>query len=121
MKLDIRAILNLYFDFYGLLLTEKQQQIFKLYYEDDLSLAEIAAETQVTRQAVHDILQRAEKQLQHYETKLSLVKKFLEQKEKITQAYELLQNSNNTENIEKACDILKSVILTEDISLPEIL
>lgn len=115
--MEMRTVLNIYFDFYGQLLTEKQQQVFKLYYEDDLSLAEIADEMQVTRQAVHDILQRSEKQLQHYEEKLLLVDKFFRQKEKITVAYKLLENQEHSQNIEKACEILRNVVLGEEIGI----
>ena len=117
--MNTRTLLNIYYDFYGQLLTQKQQHIFKLYFEDDLSLAEIAQEIEVTRQAVHDILQRAEKQLHHYEDKLLLVEKYLFQKEKITQAYELLKQAGNPDNIEKARQILNSVIIAEETGLEE--
>lgn len=115
--MEQRTVLNLYFDFYGSLLTNKQQQIFKLYFEDDLSLAEIAEETQVTRQAVHDNLQRSEKQLLYFEKQLALAEKFLKQKNDIMQAYALLKNNSKSENIEKACLILQQVLLEENADL----
>ncbi|MDQ0191531.1 YlxM family DNA-binding protein [Alicyclobacillus cycloheptanicus] len=61
------------YDFYGALLTERQRQIVELYYFDDWSLAEIAAELCVTRQAVHDNLHRAALQLESYESALGLL------------------------------------------------
>lgn len=64
------------FDFYGALLTEKQQRCISMHYLDDLSLAEIADEFQVSRQAVHDILQRAEQTLAGYERKLRLAERY---------------------------------------------
>ena len=50
-------LVNLY-DYYGVLLTEKQQQYFENYYFDDLSLGEIAENDNVSRNAVHGQLKR---------------------------------------------------------------
>ena len=50
--------MGLLYDFYGVLLTRKQQRVFTCYYMNNLSLAEIAAEEGTSRQAVHDLLQR---------------------------------------------------------------
>lgn len=68
MKLDGLA-LSLLFDYYGDLLTEKQRTCFDLYYNQDLSLGEIAQETGVSRQGVHDSLLRAETALRTMEEK----------------------------------------------------
>ena len=51
------------YDFYGDLLTEKQQEVIELYYNEDLSLAEIASLSGITRQGVRDSIKRAEGQL----------------------------------------------------------
>ena len=58
MKHDALTMALLY-DYYGELLTEKQQTCFDLYYNQDLSLSEIAEDLGVTRQGVHDTLARA--------------------------------------------------------------
>ena len=50
--------MSLLFDFYGALLTERQQDVFQLYFGDDLSLGEIAEELRISRQAVYDTLRR---------------------------------------------------------------
>ncbi len=63
----------LLYDFYGKLLTPKQQEVMRLYYEEDLSLGEIAEELKITRQAVYDILKRSEQALEKYERKLGLL------------------------------------------------
>ena len=63
-------------DFYGNLLTDKQRDIMQLYYQEDLSLAEIAAEVGITRQGVRDNIVRAEKELLHFETSLGLWSRF---------------------------------------------
>lgn len=64
--------INVLFDFYGPLLTEKQQTFLKWYFHDDYSLGEIAAEFEISRQAVYEHLKRAEQVLEGYEQKLGL-------------------------------------------------
>ena len=63
-------------DFYGPLLTERQQELLRLSCEEDMSLAEIAQQEGVSRQGVHDILQRATQQLYQLEEKLGMLKRF---------------------------------------------
>lgn len=62
-------------DIYGCLLTEHQVEICRLYYEDDLSLQEIAENYQISRNAVFDNIKRVETLLEDYETKLGLIEK----------------------------------------------
>ncbi len=76
MKIDDITRQSLLYDFYGALLSERQKQVMGLYHEENLSLAEIADEFGISRQGVHDALQKAEKSLEVYEAKLGLVKKF---------------------------------------------
>lgn len=64
--------MNVLFDFYGPLLTEKQQTFLKCYFQDDYSLGEIAADFDISRQAVYEHLKRAEQALEDYESKLGL-------------------------------------------------
>lgn len=70
-------IMNLY-DYYYKLLTDKQQEYLSLYYCEDLSLAEIAQDLDVSRNAVYDNLKRAVNLLEEYEEKLHLLEKHLE-------------------------------------------
>ena len=63
-------------DFYGDMLTDKQRDVVELYYNDDLSLAEIAAHSGITRQGVRDSIKRAEGQLLEYEERLHLAERF---------------------------------------------
>ena len=63
------------YDFYGDLLTPKQAQAIDLYYNEDLSLAEIAEPLEISRQGVRDQLTHAETQLTFYEDALGLLAK----------------------------------------------
>ncbi|MCQ2544994.1 MAG: YlxM family DNA-binding protein [Clostridia bacterium] len=76
MKIDDITRQSLLYDFYGALLTERQNEVMKLYHEENLSLAEIAGELDISRQGVHDALKKAEKSLKAYEEKLGLVDRF---------------------------------------------
>lgn len=67
---------SLLYDFYGQLLSKRQQEVMSLYYEENLSLSEIAEEFSISRQGVHDALKNAEKSLHQYEAKLGLVSRF---------------------------------------------
>lgn len=75
--------IGLLFDFYGEILTAKQQEAILLYYYDDLSLGEIAERLGISRQAVYDHLHRGEDILREYEKKLGLVAKYRRLKEEI--------------------------------------
>lgn len=68
--------ISLLLDFYGDLLTQKQREVIELYYNEDLSLAEIAEHSHITRQGVRDSIKRAENQLAEYEDALRLKVRF---------------------------------------------
>ena len=74
--MEERVLISLLLDFYGPLLTDKQRMSLQLHHEDDMSLGEIAEELGVSRQAVHDNLQRARHILNDYESKLHLVAQY---------------------------------------------
>ena len=67
---------SLLFDFYGELLKPSGRKAIDLYYNEDLSLSEIAAQTGITRQGVRDSIKRCEQQLFELEEKLGLFKRF---------------------------------------------
>jgi predicted DNA-binding protein YlxM (UPF0122 family) len=78
---DLRITVLL--DFYGDMLTDKQREVVEEYYNDDLSLAEIAEQKHITRQGVRDAIKRSEVQLIDMETRLGLVKRFKEVKDSL--------------------------------------
>ena len=66
----------LLYDFYGDVLTPRQKEFYDLYYNEDLSLAEIAENNGITRQGVRDVIVRAEAILTDLEDKTGLIKRF---------------------------------------------
>ncbi len=63
------------YDYYGGLLTEHQRQIYEALVYNDMSLAEIAGEHDISRQGVHDLIRRCDRQLNRYEEKLKLIER----------------------------------------------
>jgi len=97
-------------DFYGPLLTERQQEVLNLHYEQDWSLSEIASQFNITRQAVYDLLKRSERSLLEYEERLHLVKRFQDTQAQIEEVYRLLNSSQvDRDTIQKAVDLLRQV------------
>ncbi len=80
MKKD-PVLMSLLYDYYGGTLTEKQTEVYEAYHNADLSLSEIAENSGITRQGVHDLLSRAEQSLLSLEQKLGFVARFQQQKE----------------------------------------
>ena len=67
--------ISILLDYYGQMLTEKQREVAQLYYNEDLSLAEIAQFANITRQGVRDSIKRAEGTLLEMEERLGLARK----------------------------------------------
>lgn len=68
--------ISLLFDFYGELLSEKKREAASLYFNEDLSLSEIAQHMGITRQGVSDLIRRSESELYGFEDKLNLYSRF---------------------------------------------
>lgn len=77
MEIEKTNRMNALFEFYATLLTDKQMHYIELYYAEDYSLAEIAEEFQVSRQAVYDNIKRTEKILEDYEMKLHMYSDYI--------------------------------------------
>ena len=105
-------------DFYGKMLTEKQLSAIIMYYDDDLSLAEIAVQTGITRQGVRDCIKKGEAILLEMEEKLGLAEKFTRLREgmdEIRAAAEDIreQNSRGMVNVVIA-DAVKTIVRVSD-------
>ena len=72
---------NSLFDIYGKLLTEKEQESFKDYYQEDLSLGEIAEIKNISRAAVQKTIKTVLEKLDYYEDILNIYKKNIKLKE----------------------------------------
>lgn len=103
-------------DFYGELLTEKQRDTMDMYYNNDYSLAEIAQNLDISRQGVRDFIVRGEKQLEEFENKLKMVKKYetimknAEEIEKILKTINGYTVDSDKKEIQKRIDLIKKVL-----------
>ena len=102
---------------YGKLLTKKQYEIITDYYDNDLSLSEIAENNKITRQAVRDIIKKSEKKLFDLEEELSFMKKQINQEkiinnslDKITKIQKIQSDNKINELLEEIKEDLKSII-----------
>lgn len=81
MAKDLR--ISYLLDFYGELLTETQREAVDAYYNQDMSLSEIAADRDISRQGVRDAIKRAEQQLTEMEERLGLCRRFEDMQKKL--------------------------------------
>lgn len=81
--MEEKVKMSMLLEIYGKLLTDKQYNLLNDYYNQDLSLTEIAENEEITRQAVRDFLKKGEKKLFEYEEKLKVMEKNRVQEEKI--------------------------------------
>ena len=96
-------------EIYGALLTKKQYEIIDDYYNQDLSLSEIAENNEITRQAVRDILKKGEKKLFEYEEKLGFMKRMLNQEKKIEKVLAELTKIQKNDTDKEIANILEHI------------
>ena len=94
---------------YGKLLTKKQYEFIDDYYNNDLSLSEIAENNEITRQAVRDIIKKGEKKLFEYEEKLMFMKRTLNQEKKIEKALSELTKIQKNYSDKQIASVLESI------------
>ena len=92
----------LLFDFYGDTLTDRQKEFYDLYYNEDLSLSEIAENNGISRQGVRDVIVRAQGSLTELEEKTGIIQRFLAMKDQFSaiqdQVREIAKRSTDSES-----------------------
>ena len=114
--------MTMLFDFYGELLTERQKEFYELYYDEDLSLSEIAENYGISRQGVRDVIVRAEAYMTEIEDKTGLVKRFMQRTphlERIEAAADELRRLNDRRYEDSRIAELVTVIEQETAALKE--
>lgn len=89
--------MNVLYDFYSSLLTEKQKEYLELYYREDYSLGEISQLNNVSRQAIYDNIRRTEQIIETYEDKLQLYEKHVQRKQLMNELQTCMGTSLNEE------------------------
>lgn len=105
-KVEISVLCQIY----GKLLTKKQFEFIDDYYNNDLSLSEIAENNNITRQAVRDIIKKGESKLFEFEEKLLIMKKTLDQEKQIQGIIEELNKIKDNSSDKKIEKILSNVM-----------
>ena len=101
--------ISMLLDMYGKLLTEKQYFLLDDYYNQDLSLSEIAENEGITRQAVRDNLKKGENKLFEYEEKLGFMRKTLMQEEKIANILSQISKIRDGASDKEVAKVLEDV------------
>lgn len=99
----------LLFDFYGEMLTPRQKEFYDLYYNEDLSLSEIAENYDMSRQGVRDAIVRAQATLEELEEKTGIVKRFQEQKHQLEEIGSLAQAARDASGDPTVNDYLRRI------------
>lgn len=107
--MEEKVKISILYDLYGKLLTEKQNEFLNDYYNNDLSLSEIAENNNITRQAVRDIIKKGEKKLFEYEEKLLFMKRMLNQEKKIQHILSELAKIKKDSSDKKVANILETI------------
>ena len=105
--------ISLLCDFYGDLLTQKQKETILLYYNEDLSLSEIAEELSISRQGARDNIQRGEEKLLAFEAALKVVEKTTKLSRAIDNMQVILSHIKAADLKEKSEDLRKLDMLAE--------
>ena len=102
--------ISLLLDFYGDILTKRQNEMLDMYYNEDCSLAEIADSFSISRQGVRSVLKKSETVLIDMENKLQLASRFMKMREKSSEIASELQNINNDINNDEISSKIHALI-----------
>lgn len=107
--MDKKIEISMLCQIYGKLLTEKQFDYINDYYNNDLSLSEIAENYGITRQAARDNIKKGENKLFEYEEKLQIMKTTVNTEKKIAKILAQIADIQNGYSDEKIADILENI------------
>ena len=105
--------MTMLYDFYGELLTERQREFFDLYYNEDLSLGEIAENAGISRQGVRDVIVRAEAAMQEVEDRTGIIRRFEARRPRLEA---ILTASAEVREISRQCGDARLAELADRIS-----
>ena len=108
--MEKNVTVSILLDIYGKVLTEKQQDVLDLYYNENLSLAEIAEEVGITRQAVRDCIVKGEKRLFNLEERLEIMKKNERQEKQLQKIISELSQIEIKDSDEEINGIIRNVV-----------
>ena len=97
-------------DFYADVLDEHVRNVMKAYYEDDLSLAEIASDVGISRQGIRHLIKKGEERIEFYESKLGLAKRYDEISSAAATLSDVYGRISLNEALKKEADTLQDVI-----------
>ena len=105
--LDKLLKITVLYDFYGALLTDKQQSCLEMHFLQDFSLSESADQLGVSRQAIYDISHRSEQVLLEYEQKLKLIERYHSEKNELKNILDIMSDlPKNVQDIPEFQDVL---------------
>lgn len=104
--MEKNVMISILFEYYGKLLSKKQHDSIELYYEEDLSLTEIADLQNVSKQSISETIKRSEKALIEYEEKLGLYKRMSELQSLVDSLEEKLMDDLDDEEYSKYIDLI---------------
>lgn len=93
--------------FYGKTLTQRQQEMMRLTYEEDWSLSEIASAYEVSRQAVHDALRRAESAMEEMDASLHLIDRILDVEHRLEECLAMEKDPVLAQKLRDTLEVLK--------------
>ena len=100
---------TLLYDFYGELLTERQQQVYESVVLEDYSLSEVAEDLGISRQGVHDMIKRCNHTLEDYEARLHPVEKFVNIRRQVQKIQKLAAGYGASDISEISSEILEEL------------
>jgi len=97
-------------DFYGEVLSERKRTVLDRYYNEDMSLAEIAEEIGISRQGVRELIKKAEEELRFYEEKLGLAQRFRTTQKDAERLLSLLEGQDVGDEVRVAAQRLAETV-----------